>query len=200
MYVGAGQWRDRKIHGVLTHAALASRQESRWQQLMITATSAKLPSQMISSHVSLNCESPIWDVDRFAPLAPWIIRWGAEASSDMLRRSALRARCGHKGAKLATDAQSGHRLEKAGQRGSEHEPSSGGSPRASRAHGVVSTLPRSVFLESITDTSPSGASAMDLGLQGKRAIVTGGSRGIGKAIARELAREGVDVAIVARSG
>lgn len=40
---------------------------------------------------------------------------------------------------------------------------------------------------------------MDLELQGKRAIVTGGSRGIGKAIARELAREGVDVAIVARS-
>jgi NAD(P)-dependent dehydrogenase (short-subunit alcohol dehydrogenase family) len=40
---------------------------------------------------------------------------------------------------------------------------------------------------------------MDLGLQGKQAIVTGGSRGIGKAIARELAREGVDVAIVART-
>src|SRR6185436_13350948 len=40
---------------------------------------------------------------------------------------------------------------------------------------------------------------MDLGLQGKRAIVTGGSLGIGKAIARELAREGVDVAIVARN-
>ncbi len=40
---------------------------------------------------------------------------------------------------------------------------------------------------------------MDLGLQGKAAIVTGGSRGIGKAIARELAREGVDVAIVARN-
>ena len=40
---------------------------------------------------------------------------------------------------------------------------------------------------------------MELGLQGKRAIVTGGSLGIGKAIARELAREGVDVAIVARS-
>src|SRR3954468_23796896 len=39
---------------------------------------------------------------------------------------------------------------------------------------------------------------MDFGLQGKHAIVTGGSRGIGKAIARELAREGVDVAIVAR--
>ena len=39
---------------------------------------------------------------------------------------------------------------------------------------------------------------MDLGLKGKHAIVTGGSQGIGKAIARELAREGVDVAIVAR--
>jgi len=40
---------------------------------------------------------------------------------------------------------------------------------------------------------------MDLGLKGKRAIVTGGGRGIGKAIARELANEGVDLAIVARS-
>jgi NAD(P)-dependent dehydrogenase (short-subunit alcohol dehydrogenase family) len=40
---------------------------------------------------------------------------------------------------------------------------------------------------------------MDLELVGKTAIVTGGSQGIGKAIARELASEGVDVAIVARS-
>ena len=40
---------------------------------------------------------------------------------------------------------------------------------------------------------------MDLGLKGKCAIVTGGSLGIGKAIARELAREGVSVAIVSRS-
>src|SRR5512132_1210956 len=40
---------------------------------------------------------------------------------------------------------------------------------------------------------------MNLGLEGKRAIVTGGSLGIGKAIARELAREGADVAIVART-
>src|SRR5881394_1035365 len=39
---------------------------------------------------------------------------------------------------------------------------------------------------------------MDLELAGKTAIVTGGSRGIGKAVARELAREGVSVAIVAR--
>lgn len=39
---------------------------------------------------------------------------------------------------------------------------------------------------------------MDLELAGKRAIVTGGSRGIGKVIARVLAAEGVDVAISAR--
>ena len=39
---------------------------------------------------------------------------------------------------------------------------------------------------------------MDLELEGKAAIVTGGSRGIGKAVARELGLEGVDVAIVAR--
>ncbi len=39
---------------------------------------------------------------------------------------------------------------------------------------------------------------MDLGLSGKRALVTGGSRGIGKQVARQLAAEGADVAIAAR--
>jgi NAD(P)-dependent dehydrogenase (short-subunit alcohol dehydrogenase family) len=40
---------------------------------------------------------------------------------------------------------------------------------------------------------------MDLELREKRAIVTGGSRGIGKAIARQLAEEGADVVIAART-
>ena len=40
---------------------------------------------------------------------------------------------------------------------------------------------------------------MDLGLSGKRAIVTGGSRGIGRQCALALAREGVHVCIAART-
>lgn len=41
---------------------------------------------------------------------------------------------------------------------------------------------------------------MDLGLNGKNAVVTGASRGIGRAIALEFAREGAGVAICARGG
>jgi NAD(P)-dependent dehydrogenase (short-subunit alcohol dehydrogenase family) len=40
---------------------------------------------------------------------------------------------------------------------------------------------------------------MDLQLSGKTAVITGGSKGIGKACARLLAEEGVDVAILARN-
>ncbi len=39
---------------------------------------------------------------------------------------------------------------------------------------------------------------MELGLTGRRAIVTGGSKGLGKAIAAELLAEGASVAICAR--
>lgn len=39
---------------------------------------------------------------------------------------------------------------------------------------------------------------MDLGLKGKVALVTGASKGLGRAIAEELAQEGADVSICAR--
>jgi NAD(P)-dependent dehydrogenase (short-subunit alcohol dehydrogenase family) len=39
---------------------------------------------------------------------------------------------------------------------------------------------------------------VDLGLAGKKALVTGASKGLGRAIAEELAREGADLAICAR--
>jgi hypothetical protein len=56
----------------------------------------------------LNCAAP--GCRHRAPIAftPYIIRWGADASSDMLRRCARCSVCGKKGATL-THASSGRR-------------------------------------------------------------------------------------------
>ena len=40
---------------------------------------------------------------------------------------------------------------------------------------------------------------MDLGLEGKRVLITGGSKGIGLAIAHSFAAEGANVVIVSRN-
>ena len=58
--------------------------------------------------------------------------------------------------------------------------------------------PRHCVRSATQEIQVTGRRRMDLKLQGKTALVTGGSEGIGKGIALALAKEGVDVAICAR--
>ncbi len=79
------------------------------------------------------------------------------------------------------------------------EPRSGmGGPRPPRQTGGVAVPELASRAE--LDSDPTRRSkGMDLGLNGRKALVTAASRGIGLAIAQTLADEGADVAICARA-
>src|SRR4051794_9471176 len=70
---------------------------------------------------------------------------------------------------------------------------------ARRQEGSAAPSPGSY--KTYTSPSPSGASRMSsiFDLTGRAALVTGGSKGLGKAMARSLALAGADIAIASRS-
>src|ERR1700735_2453252 len=67
--------------------------------------------------------------------------------------------------------------------------------QARRWHIRLLSRARTLFIQR---RSPGRADIMDLFLSGKRAVVTGGSRGIGFAIADALSAEGAEIALLAR--
>src|SRR5690348_7898590 len=73
-------------------------------------------------------------------------------------------------------------------------------PFPGRGAGAPPAEARLSIFDRLASVNPARAKEphMDLGLKGQAALVTGGSKGIGKAVARGLAQEGVKVAICAR--
>jgi hypothetical protein len=73
-------------------------------------------------------------------------------------------------------------------------------PTARYVH-VEGVLPRRARCTHLLETvTPRGEGAVTRRLDGQVALVTGGSRGLGHAIARALAAEGASLALLARSG
>ena len=75
-------------------------------------------------------------------------------------------------------------------------------PRRGRSHSEVAPAPRSVIAAPDLSRNPQlgigKEKDMDLGLKGRKALITAATRGIGRAIAETLADQGCDVAICAR--
>ena len=108
------------------------------------------------------------------------------------RRSGCRANRGSHGRRSARSRSSGHLRSDPGGRpiGGSH------APMRWKAVTLVRSLEGSIAHRSDGSRAVLRESqAMDLHLTGKRAIVTGGSKGIGKAVARTLSAEGCDVVI-----
>lgn len=70
----------------------------------------------------------------------------------------------------------------------------GSSARPAATAGVERPAPSAPQI----NVSQEGSDGMELGLEGRRALITGASRGIGLAIAQTFAEQGADVAICAR--
>jgi hypothetical protein len=79
---------------------------------MPTAPTPPTLEQMRRSCCWLWVQCPNSDCLHSAPMAltPLIIRWGRDASSDRLRRSAKCKRCGHKGATLQHPSWAGREI------------------------------------------------------------------------------------------
>jgi 3-oxoacyl-[acyl-carrier protein] reductase len=63
---------------------------------------------------------------------------------------------------------------------------------------VILVMSHKIGILKLSATEQRGGACMDLGLKGKCALITGASKGLGKAISEELAKEGAHVSICAR--
>lgn len=66
----------------------------------MTLTLGELQRNGAGGFVHAYCNRPTCGASRPLAIAPYVIRWGADASSDLLRKNLVCERCKHKGASL----------------------------------------------------------------------------------------------------